>query len=107
MSSENTTTIASNHDFDSVEETPSKLWRSYASLTKRNKFLFILSTIILALFFIISIIGGILAILYKYTNPDLSVNFVIVFGVFCGLFFMIIVPYLVFGLRYINNLEDI
>jgi hypothetical protein len=98
-------TIESNHDFD--EESHSKIWESYNALSKRDKILFITFSIASAVFFVLTIVGAIVAIVHRF-DYDLSIRNagIIIFSVFGAAFFITVVPYLYFGFRHIDNIED-
>ena len=94
----------SNHDFD--EESHFKLWESYNTLSKRDKIIFTVSTLSIFLFFILAIVGSIIALTNIYDNIPLRNAGIIIFSVFTFAFFASIVPYLIYGLRHLDNLEN-
>jgi len=100
-----TTQADSNHDFD--EESHSRIWASYNALSKRDKILFITFSIAAVMFFILTIVGAIVAIIHRF-DYDLTIRNagIIMFSVFGSAFFITVIPYLYFGFRHIDNLED-
>jgi hypothetical protein len=94
----------SNHDFD--EESHFKLWESYNTLSKRDKMVFIVSSLSILVFFILAIAGSIIALTNKDDNIPLRNAGLVIFSVFAFAFFASIVPYLVYGLKHLDNLEN-
>ena len=86
-----TTQANSNHDFD--EESHSKIWESYHALSKRDKILFIVFSIAALAFFILTIVGAIVAMVHRF-DYDLTIRNagIIMFSVFGAAFFITVIP---------------